>query len=174
MAAKKRMVLIISRVMALTTGGEVCGTEWVNISGTVYYEGTPLCVMVLANGEHKFTNAADGWYQMDVPLNSNGEITLFSFCDGFAPFKAVLEPWEASNFEINMSPVSEDSVSMTLTTETWTPASSGYVKISGTALYDGKPLCVMVLANGQHTFTPAENGRYELEVPLNSNGKGQV
>ncbi len=77
--------------MILFCSANAYAAEWVNISGAVYYNGQPLCVMVLANGQYMFTDAADGRYDMTVPLDTNGEITLFSFCDGLAPYKAVLK-----------------------------------------------------------------------------------
>ncbi len=144
--------------------------EWVNISGTVYYNGQPLCVMVLANGEYMFTDASDGRYDLTVPLDANGEITLFSFCDGLAPYKAVLESWEARSFDINMKTASPGSAGMNLSVTQSASSKTGWVKLSGKAMLGATPLCAMILANGQHLFTPADTGKFELEVPLDSQG----
>ncbi len=47
--------------------------------------------MVLANGQHTFTC---GYFPVKFELEAPpvpGEITLFVFCDGFAPFKRITE-----------------------------------------------------------------------------------
>ncbi|MDM8522623.1 C25 family cysteine peptidase [Desulfococcaceae bacterium HSG8] len=168
MTTKKLLVFII-------TLATVCGAatlhaaERTNISGAVYYNGQPLNVMVLANGEYMFTDPSDGRYDLDVPLDANGQITLFAFCDGLAPYKRILNSWEASYSDIYMSPASPDSRQMTLTATT-TRTSSGWVKVTGTATYNGTPLNIMVLANGQYMFTNPSDGRYSLEVPSDENG----
>ena len=53
---------------------------------------TLLCAMVLTNNQHMFSCNPVGEYALDVPLDANGEITLFVFCSGQAPFKQVLHP----------------------------------------------------------------------------------
>ncbi|QTA80582.1 Peptidase, C1A family [Desulfonema limicola] len=177
MVTKKNFVLGITLAMAFIIGLQggalsdrtVCAAEWVKISGTVSYNGTPLCAMVLANGQYIFSCAGDGGYELNVPLDSNGEITLFAFCDGLAPFKKVLNSLQAKDFEISMSPdLSGNHISVTADL---TPSNSGRVKISGTVSYNGTPLCAMVLANGQYMFSCAGDGKYELEVPLDTYGK---
>ncbi|MCP4105711.1 MAG: hypothetical protein GY749_09260 [Desulfobacteraceae bacterium] len=143
--------------------------EWVKISGRVRIGETSLCAMVLANGQHTFSCEDDGKYEMDVPLNSDGEIVLHTFADGFASYKQTLYSWEAEDFDINMSPVS-DTMNMSLTT-TMTTTDSGRVNISGKVKYGDTPLCAMVLANGQHMFSCGGQGEYSLNVPLNSDGE---
>ncbi|MCP4112310.1 MAG: leucine-rich repeat domain-containing protein [Desulfobacteraceae bacterium] len=171
MSVKKKTVFVISLIM-IFMAGTACASEWVNISGTVYYNTQPLNVMVLANGQHMFTDPGDGRYQMDVPLNSIGRITLYAFCDGFAPFKAVLEPSEAENYDIDMSPATAGDNVMTVTANQISSAESGWVKISGEVRSEsGTPLCAMVLANGQHVFSCEGDGAYNLEAPLNSSGE---
>ncbi|MDM8521765.1 carboxypeptidase-like regulatory domain-containing protein [Desulfococcaceae bacterium HSG8] len=151
---------------------EPSGPEWVKISGTVLNdEGTPLCAMVLANGQHTFSCEGDGRYDLEVPQDENGEITLFAFCDGLAPFREILGPEKAADIDITMQPAAPNSRYMTLTADT-EPAESGLVRISGTVTdEDGTPLCAMVLANGQHTFSCEGDGRYDLEVPQDENGE---
>ncbi|MCP4345627.1 MAG: hypothetical protein GY795_08880 [Desulfobacterales bacterium] len=165
-----RKIMLITLAVSFIIGN-VYAAEWVNISGNVYYESQPLFVMVLANGQHMFTGSA-GRYDLTVPLNDNGEITLYSFCEGMAPFKQILQPEQAVNFDIYMSPASSDSRVINLTAML-APSNDGKVVISGKAATDdGKPLCLMILANGQYMFTSGEDGLYELEVPLN--GAGEV
>ena len=82
-------------------------TEYAHVNGSVNYNDTPVVAMVLANGQHEFTNGKKegldvGDYKLNVPLNSNGEITLYSFVSGFAPFKIVTSPENVVDFEINM------------------------------------------------------------------------
>jgi len=149
-------------------------TGWVKISGTVQNnEGTSLCAMILANGEYMFScDANNGIYELDVPLDADGNITLFAFCDGLAPFKKILTSQKSETFNISMQPASSDSRYMNITAAL-SETASGWVKISGTVQNDeGTPLCAMILANGEYMFScDANQGKYELEVPLDSNGE---
>ena len=114
-----------------------------------------------------------GLYDLTVPLDENGEITLYGFCSGFFPFKTVLTPEEALDYEIQMTRASADSrqIEITLQTETGT-INSDWVRIRGTVTYNGEDLCAMVLANGQNMFSCGNNlGTFDLEVPLDSNGE---
>jgi hypothetical protein len=62
----------------------------VRLTGTVSYGGSPVCAMVLANGQYMFTCSGDGSYSLDVPINpADGSITLYSFCNGLPPYKYV-------------------------------------------------------------------------------------
>ncbi len=138
--------------------------------------------MVLANGQYMFTcDSSLGEYNLTVPPDNNGEITLFGFCDGLASFKRVLKPEEAEYYDIEMVSASPDSKKMTVTYE-MTPLANGWIKISGKILSDEtppstgaiQPLCAMVLANGQHMFSCGEKfplGEYELTVPPDANGE---
>ncbi|MCP4347935.1 MAG: hypothetical protein GY795_20725 [Desulfobacterales bacterium] len=150
--------------------GETSGT--VKINGTVITEdGTLLCAMVLANGQHMFTCEVPGEYELDVPLNDDGEIVLFSFCDGFAPFSKTMKPDEGADMTVTMSVASSGST-ITLTKNFSTAVvNPGWVEISGTIMYGEIPLCAMVLANGQHVFSCDPDGAYKMEVPLNDDGE---
>jgi len=147
--------------------------NWVTIQGTVTYNGTPLCAMVLANGQYMFSCGENqGTYELDVPLDENGEITLFAFVDGLAPFKQILAPWEALDFDIEMELASPDSKTPTVTsTVVESIDNPGWVEIEGTVSLDGIPLCAMVLANGQYMFSCDPYGEYQLTVPLDPNGE---
>jgi hypothetical protein len=141
-----------------------------DLSGTVKKDGIPLNAMVLANGQYLFTNAADGAFNLTgVPLDGNGQITLFAFCDGLTPYKSVLTGGE-TGIAINLtaSPGAPPVVSVL----SWEERDDkpGWVTISGTIQNDdGVPLCAMILANGQYLFTCDPVGEYELSVPLDSN-----
>ena len=66
---------------------------WVRISGTAISDGTPLCAMILANGQNTFSCGDDpGTFDLEVPLDENGEIILYGFYSGFAPYKKVFIP----------------------------------------------------------------------------------
>jgi hypothetical protein len=155
---------------------EFAGTRRFTVSGRVLYNASPLCAMVLANGRHTFSCEGDGQYELEVSADENGEITLFSFCEGLAPFKQVLIPENAgTDIDINMHAASQGSIKMAITSVLSERGviNPGWVKITGEVSDKyGNPLCAMVLANGYHMFTCGENqGRYELEVPLDENGE---
>ena len=59
----------------------------VNISGTVLLQnsGTPVCAMVLANGQYEFSCNSSGSYSLNIPLDGNGQFKLQAYADGFAP-----------------------------------------------------------------------------------------
>jgi len=156
---------IIMREIESTTNG------WVTINGTVTHNGTPLCAMVLANGQYMFSCDPYGEYQLSVPLDPNGEITLFVFVDGLAPFKVTSEPsFLPSNIEMELA--SPDSKTPTVTsTMVESIDNPGWVEIAGTVSLGGIPLCTMVLANGQYMFSCDPYGEYQLSVPLDPNGE---
>ena len=64
------------------------------LSGTVTdTTSTPVCAMVLANGQKMFSCGANlGQFALEVPLDPKGEITLFGFASGLQPYKAVIDP----------------------------------------------------------------------------------
>ena len=144
---------------------------WVTIHGTVTHNGTPLCAMVLANGQYMFSCDPYGEYQLSVPLDPNGEITLFAFVDGLAPFKVTSEPSSLpSNIEMQLA--SPDSKTPTVTsTVVESIDNPGWVEIAGSVSLEGTPLCAMVLANGQYMFSCDPYGEYQLSVPLDPNGE---
>lgn len=60
----------------------------IRINGTVSHDGVPLCAMILVNGEYCFTCGENpGVFDLNVPVDANGEITLYGFCEGFQPYK---------------------------------------------------------------------------------------
>jgi len=156
--------------------GDVCQVGWVTIHGTVTYDGTPLCAMVLANGQYMFSCGEQeglnvGDYELFVPLDENGEITLFAFVDGLAPFKVTSEP-SSLPYNIEMELASPDSKTPTVTsTVVESIGNPGWVEIEGSVSLDGTPLCAMVLANGQYMFSCDPYGEYQLSVPLDPNGE---
>jgi hypothetical protein len=138
------------------------------ISGNVTYNGEPVCAMVLANGEYMFTCSGDGSFDFDVPLDGNGEITVFAFCSGLAPYKQVIGTGEGVGMQIAMD-AGEDGQGMDITS-TLTAIDADRVNISGNVTFNGVPICAMVLANGVYMFTCSGDGSYSLDVPLDEEG----
>ena len=145
---------------------------WTNIDGRVLTQtGTPVCAMVLANGQHMFSCGGAGSYNLRVPLDNKGLVTLQVFASGFAPFRQTLTTGQATNFTVDMR---RDDTGRTfdVTYQTGPSASSaGWVNVAGTIVFNGTPLCAMVLINGQNMFSCGQNpGNYRLDAPFDSNG----
>ncbi len=142
---------------------------WISITGEVRTEtGIPVCAMVLANGEYMFSCGGSGAYSLNVPLDEKGQITLFAFADGFAPFSATVGQ---NSFPLPVrTRIAEPGSPLINMTRAVECSSSGWVRVHGTIdSVDGQPLCGMVLANGQHMFScGASQGRYDLTVPLDN------
>ena len=98
-----RKIFVICIFSFLFAASYCYSAQWSNISGTVSYGNTPVCGLILANGQFMFSCGQNqGVFNMTVPLDGNGEITLFSFVSGMAPFEKVLTPTQASNYSIYM------------------------------------------------------------------------
>jgi len=126
--------------------------------------------MVLANGKHMFSCSGDGSYNLDVALDGNGEITLFSFVSGLAPFQQTFQPAQLVDYTINMAAsgaVPEFTVAYTAATS----IRDGWVDLIGALDKDGTPVCALVLANGQHMFSCSGDGSFNLEVPTDANDR---
>jgi len=66
---------------------------WARISGTVRFGNSPVCAMVLANGQHAFScGPYSGQYGLSAPLDPKGQITIFVFAHGFQPHKETFTP----------------------------------------------------------------------------------
>jgi hypothetical protein len=144
---------------------------WVPIQGNVRLaDGTPICAMVLANGQYMFSCAGAGAYNLNVPLDENGQVTLFAFADGFSPFRVTdLPAGLPLTVRTETANPSSPFISMTRGVECST---NDWVRIYGVIeSFGGDPLCAMVLANGQHMFSCGDSqGRYDLTVPADGNG----
>ena len=142
----------------------------VNINGNVNYHGLPVCAMVLANGQFAFTCSGDGSFSFDVPLDSNGQITVQTFCAGREPHRQTVNPAQATGMSIDLQDSgSEKNLDVNATLHA---KNTSRCVISGTVAYNGAPVCAMVLANGQYAFTCSGDGSFNLDVPLD--GGGQV
>jgi len=82
--------------------------QWVDISGSVLVQNsqTPVCAMVLANGEHMFSCDGAGNYSLHIPLDSNGQFKLQVYADGFAPAIQLFDEYAATN-DVRMAHASE-------------------------------------------------------------------
>jgi hypothetical protein len=62
----------------------------VDIRGAVLLgdSGTPVCAMVLANGQYMFSCDGSGNYNLNIPLDDKGQFKLQVYADGFAPYTA--------------------------------------------------------------------------------------
>jgi hypothetical protein len=144
--------------------------EWVSVGGNVYFGETPLCALVLINGQSQFSCDGTGRYDMQVPLDGNGMVTVQVFADGFAPFKQILTPEQASAYQVNMIRV--DQGRSFIVNASYAPSErEGWFVVSGTVNSGGTPVCALILANGQKMFSCNENlGNFFLEVPLDQDG----
>ena len=58
-----------------------------SIAGRVLLQATdtPICALVLVNGEYMFSCDEEGTYSLEFPLDANGQYKLQVYADGFAP-----------------------------------------------------------------------------------------
>ena len=73
--------------------------ERINISGRVLTPNgqTPICAMVLANGQYMFSCDGTGSYALNIPLDTNGQFKLQVYADGFAPTIQRFDEFSATN-----------------------------------------------------------------------------
>ncbi|MDG4551172.1 MAG: hypothetical protein P9F19_17525 [Candidatus Contendobacter sp.] len=65
------------------------------ITGSITHDDAPLCALVLANGQSMFTCGdplGKGSFDLTVPPDDQGKITLFGFVAGLEPFQQTLGP----------------------------------------------------------------------------------
>jgi len=71
----------------------------IDISGTVLLQNTqtPVCAMVLANGQFAFTCDGTGSYSGNIPLDNNGQYKLQVYAQGFAPMIQAFDEFSPTN-----------------------------------------------------------------------------
>ena len=82
-----------------------------DITGKVLLQNnqTPICAMVLANGQFMFSCDGTGNYALNIPLDSNGQFKLQVYADGFAPTIQTFDEFQAMN-DVRMARSSECQV----------------------------------------------------------------
>ena len=68
-----------------------------DITGKVLLQNsqTPICAMVLANGQYMFSCDGSGSYALNIPLDTNGQFKLQVYADGFAPNTQIFDEFQA-------------------------------------------------------------------------------
>ncbi len=140
--------------------------QLVPASGRVIYESTPLCALVLINGQSEFSCGGDGRFDLNVPLDGNGMVTVQVFASGFAPSNRILPPEDVSGLLVEMFRVSNGRTFDVNSTCSST-GQEGRAFISGTVQAGSAAVCALILANGQKMFScEASLGQFDLDVPL--------
>ena len=146
---------------------------WFRITGSISLYGNPLCSLVLANGQYMFTCGdplPKGNFDLTVPPDDQGQITLFGFSSGLSPFQQTLGRESSSTFATDC--ISSPTITTDTITRTSTP--NGWFRITGSISLYGTPLCSLVLANGQYMFTCGDSlpkGNFDLTVPPDDQGQ---
>jgi hypothetical protein len=80
----------------------------IDISGTVLLQDTqtPVCAMVLANGQVVFSCDGTGSYSLNINLDVNGQYRLQVYADGFAPLVQAFDEFSPDN-EVRLARASE-------------------------------------------------------------------
>ena len=169
---RNRMSFTLSLFILLFTHASLslAQTQWANINGTVTFGGDPLSALILINGQYMFTGNPIGLYDLDVPLDQSGRITIQCFVSGFAPYKEVLTPSGSSiTRNIQMQRSSSTRLPLVDLVDITIPTNPDRRMISGYISFNGEPVCSIVIANGQNMFTCDGTGGFELDVPLDAN-----
>jgi hypothetical protein len=148
--------------------------QLVPASGRVIYESTPLCALVLINGQSEFSCGGDGRFDLNVPLDANGMVTVQVFASGFAPSNRILPPEDVSGLLVEMFRVSNGRTFEVNSTCSST-GQAGRAFISGTVQAGSASVCALILANGQKMFSCEANlGQFALDVPLDNDGNVEL
>jgi hypothetical protein len=145
-------------------------SDWISVGGNVHFGTTPVCALVLINGQAQFSCDGTGRYDMQIPVDDNGMITVMAFADGFAPFNQIVTPEQAADYAIDIL-LDQQSPTLEVSTMYEPSTTEGRFVISGTVNSGPTPVCALVLANGQNKFSCNENvGQYSLDVPIDQDG----
>ena len=119
--------------------------DWVEVHGTVRYNGAPVCAMVLINGQNMFSCSEGdefGRYRLQVPLDSISKITIQAFVAGLAPFRLTTD---ASDLDIGIEMQAPDPVSkppaITINAVSDDSTPPGWARIAGMVSLAETPLC---------------------------------
>jgi len=80
----------------------------IDVSGTVLLQNTdtPVCAMVLGNGQFGFTCDSTGSYAANIPLDANGQYKLQVYAQGFAPMVQAFDEF-TTNVEVRLARAAE-------------------------------------------------------------------
>lgn len=162
------------------------GTYATIYGNIVNNQGSPLCGLVLANGQFMFSCSPNGTYSLNVPFDSSGAITLFGFVDGHFPFKAVYSSGGRADMLLYIAsggsgpPASESVIVINITDScnngipidykfydetnnfVWPSSSSHYSTSAYGATYTSNLQCI----NGANICYGASSGGYSWGVGL--------
>ena len=76
----------------------------IDVSGTVLLQNTqtPVCAMVLGNGQFGFTCDGTGTYSANIPLDANRQYKLQVYAQGFAPMVQAFDEF-TPNVEVRLA-----------------------------------------------------------------------
>lgn len=135
---------------------------------------TPVCGLMLINGQHMFTCNGAGEYELNVPTDHNGDLHILFFADGFSPYSQTIKA-TTNLIKQNVLLVSEQRPSPSVLVDSLTVAEDNQVMLTGSLRgTQNVPVCGLVLANGEHDFTCDGQGRFELTAPLSADGTVSV
>ena len=80
----------------------------IKIAGKVLQQNsqTPICAMLLANGQYTFSCNGTGSYALKISLDNNGQFKLQVYADGFAPTIQTFDEFQALN-DVRMARAAE-------------------------------------------------------------------
>lgn len=144
-----------------------------DLQGHVWYGDTPLCALVIANGQSVFTCNPRGPFELlSLPLNANGQIEVQVFAAGFAPFKQAVTPTGTNPLATlpRIEMVREKEGRAFQIQESFVRFREGdRVRVGGSISIDDVPVCGLILANGQKMFSCGDNlGIFSFDVPLDA------
>jgi hypothetical protein len=146
----------------------------VDLTGTVQDEGsTPLCSLVLASGQFMFSCNPNGPFSLlDLPRETDGTVKRQVYADGFFPNVETL-PGSVDQFVIMTRSGACPSYNTPYDPGFFPDSADNRIDISGSVLLQDTqtPICAVVLANGQYTFSCDGTGSYALNIPLDADGQ---
>jgi len=146
----------------------------VDLNGTVRsINGTDICAMVLTSGKFTFSCNPVGVFSLTgLPRDDNGTVKRQIYADGFFPKIDVLQDSVDEAVVMTRSGICPE-YNPPVDPRFFPEAAGKRIDISGSVEVgaNGKPVCAMVLANGQHMFSCDGSGSYSLNIPLDANGQ---
>lgn len=135
-------------------------------------QGSPLCGLVLANGQFMFSCSPVGSYTIDTITDSQGLVTAFGFVDGHFPYKQVLSGFGRWDMTLNIAssnnppppPATQSTITFNITDGCNNGTSIDY------KFYDVTNNLVWPSAT-DHYYTSAYNATYTHNLLCSTNAK---